>query len=156
MPGECNRVVFQKMDGIHDTVERNAVLLPARPYKNAGNPKNSYTRRYRNAKLPKKSTGNIYATSWSMAANAASSRRKRVRFTLDVNLESDIAKKAFYDKLATVRKLLTPRGTSQLNNRELILALFDLALSTHRVQQTSERIGNISAPSAGSFLRDAG
>ena len=91
-----------------------------------------------------------------MTANAASGRRKRVRFTLDVNLESDIAKEAFSDKLATVRELLTPRGTSQLNNRELLLALFDLALNTHGVQQPGEKIGDVSSPSAGSFLRDAG
>ena len=79
-------------------------------------------------------------------------RRKRVRFTLDVNFESDVAKEAFSD---AVRNVLTPRGSPRLDNRELLLALFDCALSTHR-DQGSETTDDLSAPSTGSFLRNAG
>ena len=51
--------------------------------------------------------------------------RKCVQFTLDMNFDSDVAKEAFSDKLRVVRSLLTPRGVQYLDNRELLLALFD-------------------------------
>lgn len=79
-------------------------------------------------------------------------RRKRVRFTLDVNFESDVTKQAFTDKLTTVRNLLTPRGSLPLDNREFLLALFDCALSNHR----SDGSDDVVAPSTGSFLRNGG
>ena len=79
-------------------------------------------------------------------------RRKRVRFTLDVNFEGDVAKEAFSDKLTAV---LTPPCSPRLDNRELLLALFDCALSHHR-QQRSETTDELSAPSTGSFLRNGG
>ena len=54
----------------------------------------------------------------------ATSRRKRVRFTMDVNFTSEAA---FCGILSAVRDQLTPSGSQTLNNYELLLALFDLA-----------------------------
>ena len=57
----------------------------------------------------------------------AISRRKRVRFTLDVNFTSEAEKEAFCGRLSVVRDQLTPSGSQTFNNYELLLALFDLA-----------------------------
>ena len=87
--------------------------------------------------------------------------RKRVRFTLDINFESEVAKEAFTEKLTAVRNLLTPRGARKLDNRDLLLALFDCATAPGRQYaepvSTSETADeNLSAPSTGSFLRSSG
>ena len=74
-------------------------------------------------------------------------RKKRVRFTLDVNFANEAGKDAFCDRLRTVRDQLTPVGSPALNNYELLLALFDLAANRPCVQPNS---------SSGSFLKNAG
>ena len=55
----------------------------------------------------------------------ATSRKKRVRFTLDLNFTSDAEKDAFCGRLSAVRDQITPSGSHTLNNRELLSALFD-------------------------------
>ena len=52
----------------------------------------------------------------------ATSRKKRVRFTLDLNFTSDAEKDAFCGRLSAV----SASGSHTLNNRELLSALFDL------------------------------
>lgn len=76
-------------------------------------------------------------------------RKKRVRFTLDINFGSEAEKDAFSTRLSAVREQLTPRGAHVLNNLELMQALFSLASSssTEEGQQ---------CPSSGSFLRNSG
>ena len=60
-------------------------------------------------------------------------KRKRVRFTLEVNFESVVAKESFAEKLTAVRHLSTPRGAPKpmLDNLHLLLALID-GPSSHR------------------------
>ena len=86
----------------------------------------------------------------------ASGRRKRVRFTLDINFESDVAKEAFFDKLTAVRNLLMPRGSQRLDNCELLSALFDCALTNHQQEHSEATDQDLSVPSTGSFLRNVG
>ena len=61
---------------------------------------------------------------------ASGGRRKRSRFTLDVNFESDVAKDAFVERLAAVRDLITPPGGARLDNRQFLTSLFELAETT--------------------------
>ena len=61
---------------------------------------------------------------------ASGGRRKRSRFTLDVNFESDVAKDAFVERLAAVRDLITPPGGARLDNRQFLTSLFELAKTT--------------------------
>lgn len=71
---------------------------------------------------------------------AARRSRKHVRFTLDINFYSDIAKEAFADKLAAVRTLLMPRGAHKLDNRELLIALpprIDSSMAATELMNTS-------------------
>lgn len=56
--------------------------------------------------------------------------KKRVRFTLDVNLPSAEAKAAFVSRLERVRTLLTPPGTRKLDTYGLMQALFACAEAT--------------------------
>ena len=56
--------------------------------------------------------------------------KKRVRFTLDVNLPSAEAKAAFISRLESVRSLLTPVGTRKLDTYGLMQALFTCAEAT--------------------------
>ena len=90
-------------------------------------------------------------------------RRKRVRFTLDVNFDSEIAKTAFSDRLTAVRDLLTPSGAPRLDNKEFLLALFDRATtgtsavsSSCALHASDARAEHLLAPSTGSFLRNSG
>ena len=62
-----------------------------------------------------------------MATLTKAPRKKRVRFTMDINFSSVAEKDAFCGRLSSVRDLLTPTGSQTLNNYELLLALFDLA-----------------------------
>jgi len=75
-------------------------------------------------------------------------RKKRVRFTMDINFTSEAEKDAFCSKLGEVRDKLTPRG-STLNNQEFLLALFELVGSTEST--TLQHV-----PSSGTFLRNSG
>ena len=86
----------------------------------------------------------------------AAGRRKRVRFTLDVTFESEVAKQAFSDKLTAVRNLLTPRGANKLDNHDFLLALFDCAVNRHQQQHSSDTEEDLTAPTTGSFLRNSG
>ena len=80
----------------------------------------------------------------------ATSKRKRVRFTLDVNFTTEAEKDAFGAQLSAVRDRLTPRGSPMLNNHDLLLALFDLASNKPSSSESQQY------PSSGSFLRNAG
>ena len=61
-----------------------------------------------------------------------------MRFTIDINFESEVEKTTFTQTLATVRELLTPRG--RLNwTTEFLLALFDCARSQPRSCPNSAR-----------------
>ena len=81
-------------------------------------------------------------------------RRKRVRFTLDVNFDSEIAKTAFSDRQTAVRDHLTPPGAPRLGNKEFLLALFDRA--TNGISAPQASVEDLLAPSTGSFLRTSG
>ena len=81
----------------------------------------------------------------------ATSRRKRVRFIMDVNFTSEAEKEAFCGRLSVVRDQLTPSGSQTLNNYELLLALFDLAGKHSSTALPSQR-----CRSSGSFLKNAG
>ena len=86
-------------------------------------------------------------------------KRKRVRYTLDINFESEVAKDSFAQKLTAVRELLTPRGAPKLDNLHLLLALFDCA-TAHRGQPTNTASetadDDLSAPSTKTLLRNEG
>ena len=60
-------------------------------------------------------------------------KRKRVRFTLEVNFESVVAKESFVEMPKAVRNLSTPPGAPKLvlDNLHLLLGLVDGA-SFHR------------------------
>ena len=60
----------------------------------------------------------------------STSRKERVRFTLDLNFTSDAEKDAFCGRLSAVRDQITPSGSHTLNNCELLSALFDLLTNT--------------------------
>ena len=64
-----------------------------------------------------------------MDLSVMASERKRVRFTaaIDVALPNKEARKAFKDRLTSVRDLLSPPGGPKLDNLGLMTALFDLA-----------------------------
>ena len=81
----------------------------------------------------------------------ATSRRKRVRFIMDVNFTSEAEKEAFCGRLSVVRDQLTPSGLQTLSNYELLLALFDLAGKHSSTALPSQR-----CRSSGSFLKNAG
>ena len=81
---------------------------------------------------------------------ATGSRRKRVRLTLDISFDNEAAKDAFTTRLSAVRSILTPRGRARLDNRELLLALFDCASARYGDRSTDEE--GLSAPSTGNFL----
>lgn len=83
---------------------------------------------------------------------AATSRKKRVRFTMDVNFTSEAEKDAFCGRLSAVRDKLTPSGSQALNYYELLLALFDLA-GKHTPTST---LPSQQCRSSGSFLKNAG
>ena len=53
------------------------------------------------------------------------SGRKRVWFTVDCALPSEVARTAFNDRLSSVRNLLSP-GRPKLDNLGLMMALLDL------------------------------
>ena len=80
-----------------------------------------------------------------------------MRFTLDISFESEVEKTAFSQTLSIVRDLLTPRGAAKLDNREFLLALFDCARSQPRTCHSARSPAEeLSAPSTGSFMREAG
>ena len=82
-------------------------------------------------------------------------KRKRVRYTLDINFESEVAKDSFAQKLTAVRELLTPRGAPKLDNLHLLLALFDCAtVPTNAASETAD--DDLSAPSTKTLLRNEG
>ena len=81
----------------------------------------------------------------------ATLRKKRVRFTLDLNFTSDAEKDAFCGRLSDVRDQITPSGSHTLNNRELLSALFDLVDKHSHSTQPS-----VQCASTGSFLKNAG
>ena len=81
----------------------------------------------------------------------ATSRKKRVRFTLDLNFTSDAEKDAFCGRLSAARDQITPSGSHTLNNRELLSALFDLVDKHSHSTQPS-----VQCASTGSFLKNAG
>ena len=78
----------------------------------------------------------------------ASSRKKRVRFTIDVNFSSEAEKDAFSARLSEVRARLTPRGAHALNNYELMLELAG--------EQNINQPEAPPHPSTGTFLRNSG
>ena len=51
--------------------------------------------------------------------------RKRVRYMFDVSFSTVDKKVAFMDRLARIRKHLTPPGRPLVENRELMSMLFD-------------------------------
>ena len=69
-----------------------------------------------------------------------SAGKKRVRFTLDVNLPSAEAKAAFIARLENVRSLLTPPGTRKLDTYGLLQALFTYAEASPPGRGTSTPI----------------
>ena len=85
---------------------------------------------------------------------AATSRKKRVRFTMDVNFTSEAEKDAFCERLSAVRDKLTPSGSQTLNYYELFAGLqgFDLA-GKHTPTST---LPSQQCRSSGSFLKNAG
>ena len=89
-----------------------------------------------------------------MCEKMAASRKKRVRFTIDINFAREADKEAFSERLKAVRDLLTPRGSQTLNNYELLLALFDQVGRDHSSAQSSHQPDKF--PSSGSFLRNSG
>ena len=86
---------------------------------------------------------------------ASGGRRKRSRFTLDVNFESDVAKDAFVERLAAVRDLITPPGGARLDNRQFLTSLFELAETTSG-SGSSSAAAAAEVPRTGSFLDNAG
>ena len=54
------------------------------------------------------------------------SGRKRVRFSVNVALPSEVARTAFKDRLSSVRDLLSPPGGPKLVNLALMTVLLDL------------------------------
>ena len=67
----------------------------------------------------------------------AATGKKRVRFTIDVNLPSMEAKTAFIARLESVRGLLTPPGTRKLDTYGLLQALFTCAEAAGRTPGAS-------------------
>ena len=54
-------------------------------------------------------------------------KRKRVRFTLDVTFPSEEAKETFLSRLSAVRDLVTPEGSAKVDNYGMLCSLFSLA-----------------------------
>ena len=86
-----------------------------------------------------------------MATLTKAPRKKRVRFTMDINFSSVAEKDAFCGRLSSVGDLLTPTGSQTLNNYELLLALFDLAGKQSQSIEPPQQCS-----SSGSFLKHSG
>ena len=69
-----------------------------------------------------------------MATLTKAPRKKRVRFTMDINFSSAAEKDAFCGRLSSVRDLLTPTGSQTLNNYELLTANGSAVLKGSRLQ----------------------
>lgn len=90
-----------------------------------------------------------------MAATSAT-RKKRTRFTLDVNFGSEMEKEEFCIRLNAIRDLMTPPGSAKLDTRRLLLSLFDCAQRERRQTATGSSQLQASLPTHGSFLQNAG
>ena len=84
----------------------------------------------------------------------ATLRKKRVRFSMDVNLTSEAEKKAFCERLSSVRDHLTPGGSPAISNYELLLSKFNLVDSAPSGPSSSQQADK--CPSRGCFLRNSG
>jgi len=51
-------------------------------------------------------------------------KKKRVRFTFDVNFMNEAKKHNFCERLSTVRDILTLAGSSSFSNREMLESFF--------------------------------
>ena len=83
-------------------------------------------------------------------------RKKRVRYTVDINFASEAEKDSFSIKLGEVRSKLTPRGSHSLSNKDLLLALFDLVGSTPTESTGAPQQEHQQCPPGGTFLRNSG
>ena len=86
-----------------------------------------------------------------MATEMSTTRKKRVRLSMDVSFSCEAEKDTFTALLSEVRDRLTPCGYPALNNRQLLLALFELAGSAESTSTQPEEY-----PSTGSVLRSSG
>lgn len=57
---------------------------------------------------------------------ASSSKRVRVRYSIDVNFDSEERKQTFKLRMESIRKRLTPSGSPSLDNFGLMYAMFDI------------------------------
>ena len=78
----------------------------------------------------------------------ASSKKKRVRLSMDVCFTCEAEKDAFCATMGAIRDRLTHRGSRTLNNYEFLTALFELV--------PSNPTSSDATPSRGSFLRNYG
>lgn len=82
-----------------------------------------------------------------------SSRRKRIRYTLDVHFGTDAEKDAFVRRLSSVRALLSgEESMAAIDNFGLMSAMFDIVEGT--VPPTPS--AGISRQTTQSFLRSSG
>ena len=81
-------------------------------------------------------------------------KKKRVRFTIDVNFSEEEEKRAFCEKLSAVRDRLSPVGSPSISNQELLLTLFNVVLAESLPGTTSGHSSE--SPTSGSFLKNSG
>ena len=83
-----------------------------------------------------------------------STRESSVRFTLEVNFESVVAKESFAKMLTAVRDLSTPREAPELtlDNLHLLLALVDVASSHRRLPTNASEAADAGSCSRGTVL----
>ncbi len=76
-------------------------------------------------------------------------RRKRTRLCIDINFSCEEQKEAFSQRMSAVRKLLTPPGSRDIDNFNLLATLFDMVAQ----QETSN---SAPAPTTKSFMPNSG
>ena len=80
------------------------------------------------------------------------SRRKRVRYTLDIHFGDVAEKDAFVKRLGTVRSLLSSGNVSSVDNFGLMTAMFEIV---EGVASWSSSAGN-ERQTVQSFMRNSG
>ena len=78
---------------------------------------------------------------------------RRVKFNFEIKFNSVEEKEAFKSRLSQVRDLLTPPGSSTIDNLSLILELFDCVQNR---TDSSEPDQSVVDHSTFSFLQDGG
>jgi len=85
---------------------------------------------------------------------ATSAKKKQVRFTMDINFNSEVEKSVFCEKLSFIRGWLTLRGSTPINNHELMPSLFSLVDPVASGPSSDDQ--GSKCPSTGSFLKNSG